>query len=165
MRRCSHKSCLLICLCIHICATVIHSYFLCSQYVTFLFVFICFFNLLHNVTKDIPRRGNGWPCARLEYYRLSIYRGTVLHTIHHWMINFGQTLNSRKTAMPRPNGRAMAVFGELFREKWPRDIGSALYIHSHSWIRLWTRNRHAIPLTPGPAMGIYCKYLGENWLL
>ena len=44
--------------------------------------------------------------------------------------NFDETSIPRKTFIPRPNGRAMGVFRELFGEKWPRDIGSALYSNS-----------------------------------
>ena len=36
---------------------------------------------------------------------------------------FDQTLNSRKTHISRPNGRAMGGFRELRGEKWPGDIG------------------------------------------
>ena len=46
--------------------------------------------------------------------------------------NFGYTSNSGKTPIPRPHGRGMGVFRELFQlEKNDRDIGSALY--SISW--------------------------------
>ena len=39
--------------------------------------------------------------------------------------------NSRKTPIPRPHGRAMSVFRELFEEKWPRIIRSVLYVNSN----------------------------------
>ena len=47
---------------------------------------------------------------------------TILHSAQLQSKNVGHTSNSR-----RSNGRAMAAFRELCGEKWPRDIGSALY--------------------------------------
>ena len=50
----------------------------------------------------------------------------VLHSaqqLRRW--NFGQASNSRKTPIPRPHGRAMGVFRELFGEndrKIPREL-------------------------------------------
>ena len=62
----------------------------------------------------------------------------IFHTVQHLpMWTFGQTLNSRKTPKSHPNGRAMGVFRELFGEKWPRDIGSALYNNSHFKSLVW----------------------------
>ena len=37
-----------------------------------------------------------------------------------------QNSNSRNTPIAHPHGRAMGVFCELFGEKWPWYIGSAL---------------------------------------
>ena len=48
-------------------------------------------------------------------------------------LNIGQTSNSRMTPIPRPwpiprpHGRAMGIYRELFGEKWPWGIGSTLY--------------------------------------
>ena len=36
--------------------------------------------------------------------------------------NFGNTSNSRKTPIPRSNGRAIDVFRELFGDKWLREL-------------------------------------------
>ena len=41
--------------------------------------------------------------------------------------DFGQNSNSQETPIPRDDGWAMGVFRGLAGEKWPRDIGSALY--------------------------------------
>ena len=58
---------------------------------------------------------------------IAVNYNTILHPAQQTRrYNFGQTSNSRKTPIPRPNGRAMDVSCKLFGEKWPRDIGSAL---------------------------------------
>ena len=60
---------------------------------------------------------------------IAVQHNTILHTTHQlWRLNFANTSNSRTTPIPRPNGRGMGVFPELFGEKWPRDIRSALYL-------------------------------------
>ena len=62
---------------------------------------------------------------------IAVRYNTILHPAQRLrMWNFSQALNSRKTPIPRPNGRVIGVFRELFEEKWPRDIGSALYSKS-----------------------------------
>ena len=73
--------------------------------------------------------------AIYTYYRLQ-NRGTCYCTYNTLLHrrqqlqrkNFGHTSNSRKTSIPRPHTRAIGIFCELFGEKWPRDIGSVLYM-------------------------------------
>ena len=59
---------------------------------------------------------------------IAVQYNMILHTAQQLRIwNFGQYLNSLKTPISRPNGRALCVFRELVVERWPRDIGNALY--------------------------------------
>ena len=44
--------------------------------------------------------------------------------------DFGQASSSRKTPMPRPNGRAMCVFRELFEKKCEREISGEHFTRS-----------------------------------
>ena len=59
---------------------------------------------------------------------IAVQYSTILHPAQQFrMKNFGETSNSRRTPLRRPNGRAMGVFRELFGDNWPRDIGGAWY--------------------------------------
>ena len=52
----------------------------------------------------------------------------ILYTpLRSLMQNKNESLNPQNT-IPGPNGRAIGVFCENFRENWPRYIGTALYI-------------------------------------
>ena len=56
-------------------------------------------------------------------------------------VKFDKTSKSWKTAIPHTYGQAMAVFRELWGEKWARDIGSALYYY-------WSDITLIDPITP-----------------
>ena len=70
---------------------------------------------------------NGMHCMSL--YILIVQFSTKLHTVQYLqMWKFGQTLNSWKTHISRPNGRAMGVFRVFFAEKCPWHFSRAQYL-------------------------------------
>ena len=83
------------------------------------------------VTHIEEKQTNPWRHTEtniIETRYIAIPYNTMPHTVH-WIrkYNFGQTMISRKTPIPRPNGRAMGVSRELLQENRPRYIGSARY--------------------------------------
>ena len=117
----------------------------------------------------------------LDSRYITVQYNTFLHTAQQLRRqNFGHTSNSRKTPIhvPHPHGQVMGVFRELFGEKWPRDIGSALYCNcTLVFIALHCSTHHLSPwyptvntsfstkLSTGPDSKVHGANMGPTWVL
>ena len=69
---------------------------------------------------------------------IMVQYSTLLHIAQQlWRWNFGHTSNSQKTPIPRPHGRAMGVFCELF-DKSDHEISGVHCIYLQLTPLIWT---------------------------